>query len=231
MSKFHIVYFVCMTKLWKEKTILSFNNILKSRILDDNNLNKLHVVSTGEVNDFQELKNIWIHPKIEFTLFSNDLKVHEYPGIEKVKKISLENPNDNILYFHSKGITRGNAASDWVEYMEYFNIIKYKNCLEYLNKDIDIVGVEYLDRPKPHMSGNFWWAKCNYINKLTLPKPYSKRHEFEWFIGSFKSFKAFSFHQSKIDTPRFPGFNASSRSKYLVQFYKNKNFKGYIYKK
>ncbi len=221
-NKSHIVYFICLHKLWKEKTILSCHNIMKSKILDDDTVYKMYIIVSGDKDKFSELQQIWTHVKIEFIFYSENIKLHEYPGIEMVTKISNKNPNDKILYFHSKGITRENAANDWVAYLEYFNINNYKLALDLLDKGNDAVSVEYLKNPKPHFSGNFWWANCNYINKLKLPNENSKRHEFEFFIGNCNKFKFISLHQSIDDSQWFKGFNAKERGIYTLENYENK---------
>ena len=221
-SKSHIVYFICLYKLWKEKTLLSYDKIIKSKILDDDNIYKMYIIASGYKEKLEELEKIWNHPKIEITFYSENIKLHEYPGIEMVKKISFNHPCDKILYFHSKGITRKNAADDWVAYLEYFNIENYKIVTEYLDNGYDAVSVEYLKKPKPHFSGNFWWANCNYINKLKLPNQESKRHDFEFFIGNSNKFKFISLHQSINDSKWFTGFNAKDRGVYTLENYKNK---------
>ena len=232
--KFHIVYFISILGLWIEKTEKSYQNILKSGILDNTDLQKLYVVFTGDVKCYDKLKSIWCHKKIEIEHYSENVKLHEYPGIKKIKDISNDNTNDYVFYFHAKGITRENQANDWVAYLEYFNIIRYQECIKHL-KENDVVGVEYLEIPSkkvpPHMSGNFWWAKCSYINKLTLPEPDATRHDFEWFIGNCKTFKIYSLHQSRIDTPHFKGFNGSRRNRYKIWFYQDKPIIGYKYYK
>ena len=97
-NKSHIVYFICLHKLWKEKTILSCHNIMKSKILDDDTVYKMYIIVSGDKDKFSELQQIWTHVKIEFIFYSENIKLHEYPGIEMVTKISNKNPNDKILY-------------------------------------------------------------------------------------------------------------------------------------
>lgn len=221
-KKFHIVYFICLYKLWKEKTLLSYENIIQSNILNDENLDKMYIIVSGDKTKLNELTTIWKHPKIDITFYSENIRLHEFPGIEKVKTISHNNPNDSILYYHSKGITRGNAADDWVAYLEYFNILHYKKNLDLLNKNYDAVSVEFLAKPLPHFSGNFWWANCNYINKLKLPPLHSERHAFEFFIGNCNKFSLLSLHQSIDDSKWFVGFNSRGRGRYNLEHYKNK---------
>jgi hypothetical protein len=74
-----------------------------------------------------------------------------------------------ILYIHSKGVTKSDnkCIKDWVNYLTYFNIYKFNDCLNKLN-DYDCVGVNLKvgdDNPL-HYSGNFWWSKGSHIKKL-----------------------------------------------------------------
>ena len=218
---FHVVYFCCMIFDWKNICKKNRDTIFKSNILEDKNCKSFTIIFTGERHLIRELKNIFNSDKIIFEYKGNDIKSHEYYGINKIKMIADKNNNDKILYFHSKGITRNSAANDWVEYLEYFNIINYKTCLKKLD-DCDVVGTEYLSKPYHHLSGNFWWATANHISKLIVPSIYSKRHEFEWFILNTKKITTiWNFHNSQ-NTIGFPGFNAKRR-RYLKHEYNNIN--------
>jgi len=74
----------------------------------------------------------------------------------------------NVLYLHTKGITIHplyKPVHDWVNYLCYFNIYQFKKCIDFL-KVYDTVGVNLVDEPVTHYSGNFWWSKSSYIRKL-----------------------------------------------------------------
>lgn len=81
-------------------------------------------------------------------------------------------PNDQILFLHSKGITRrgreGDFVDDWRRMMNYFLISKHIECRDHLSKGIDTIGVNYEPFPAPHFSGNFWWVRGEYF--LSLPR-------------------------------------------------------------
>ena len=77
-----------------------------------------------------------------------------------------------VLYIHTKGVRHNNQninVQDWIEYLSYFNIVKYKKCIEILD-DYDAVGVNLTKENPIHYSGNFWWSKSDYINKLDVCK-------------------------------------------------------------
>ena len=84
---------------------------------------------------------------------------------------AMISPDDNVLYFHTKGITKSNNTNvyDWRTYMEYFLFVKHKTCLRLLNT-YDTVGVNYMNIPDRHYSGNFWWCRGAYFLSLDLQK-------------------------------------------------------------
>ena len=220
-NMFSIVYYCCLILDWKNVCKKNADTIFKSNILNDKRCRSFTIIFTGEKNLIGELKNIFNNNKIIFEYKGNNIKSHEYYGINKIKILADNYKNDKLLYFHSKGITRNSGASDWVEYLEYFNIINYKKCLKKLSK-YDVVGTEYSSKPKHHMSGNFWWATANHISKLVVPLINAQRHEFEWFILNTKKFTTiWNFHNSQ-NTIGFPGFN-KKRRRYLKHEYNKIN--------
>ena len=83
------------------------------------------------------------------------------------------------LYLHSKGVTRndkynyyGEHVDAWVEYLEYFCITKYKDCLLKI-KEGNTCGVEIRKTPSIHYTGNFWWSNSEYIKNLNNPFKYT----------------------------------------------------------
>jgi hypothetical protein len=116
-----------------------------------------------------------------------------------------------VLFLHQKGVTK-NAEPlmrDWRHLMSYFNIEKWKECVEKMDEGYDTVGVNWKGEGEPpHYSGTYWWAKSSYIKKLPfLKKPsdngnqcqffhtYNYRFEGEFWIGLGKP-NAYSMHDS-----------------------------------
>lgn len=88
-----------------------------------------------------------------------------------------------ILYLHSKGVTHPlhNPVNHWREYMEYFVIENFKDCLDGLQKN-DTVGVNLQEDPKKHYSGNMWWANASHIRKLPKIENYRDRLYCEFWL-------------------------------------------------
>jgi hypothetical protein len=122
--------------------------------------------------------------KYEVINCSENSKLYENPTINLINDFSNTNPNSYILYLHTKGIRyskEDDKENDWINYMLYFLVEEYRNCISILDEKYDTAGCDYsieLDQkvfdgyhpypPPPHYSGNFWWANSNYLK--TLPK-------------------------------------------------------------
>lgn len=77
-----------------------------------------------------------------------------------------------VLYMHNKGATSNSAyVAAWRECLNYEMIIKWRQCYDMLSA-YEVVGVSdtHVRRSKNVItSGNFWWARANYLK--TLPDP------------------------------------------------------------
>lgn len=83
---------------------------------------------------------------------------------------SLVTAEDQVLYIHSKGVTKippSEPVYYWQWYMDYFLIKDHARCRTLL-KDHDVVGLDFYPLSKPHFSGNFWWARGDWIHQLAL---------------------------------------------------------------
>ena len=90
----------------------------------------------------------------------------------KYEKFALNNykkylDGDYLMYYiHSKSVTQKEKCyKDWLALCNYFTINKWRLSVELL-KYYDCVGVNMLQFPKLHYSGNFWWSKSSHLNKL-----------------------------------------------------------------
>jgi hypothetical protein len=74
-----------------------------------------------------------------------------------------------VLYLHSKGITsmQTNVVC-WRQMLNKFLIEDWQDCVDKLH-DVDVVGVKDASCHEFAVSGNFWWAKSDYIKTLSEP--------------------------------------------------------------
>jgi hypothetical protein len=84
-----------------------------------------------------------------------------------------------VLYLHTKGSTKKSWHSrdyDWRQLMSHFVIRRYSSCLANLQCGYSTCGsalqkAAYVSSPWMHYSGNFWWARCDYLSALPSPRP------------------------------------------------------------
>lgn len=117
-----------------------------------------------------------------------------------LKNFAEQNPDYKILYFHTKGVSKGTLiANAWRLMMEYFVIDKWKECVEMLN-EYDCVGSNLnsvgetlwadgtVTNPVEgtyNFTGNFWWSNAKHIQTLDHKFLYSNyRIDRELWIGS-----------------------------------------------
>lgn len=124
----------------------------------------------------------------------SDISSGEFFTLDLLKTFSDSvEQNHKILYLHTKGVTTPDnpCIDDWRKYMTYFNINQYEKCLYSLNQ-YDSCGVDLVNDPTLHYSGNIWWANSSYIKKLPTineikfpktPPILSIRHNAEFWIG------------------------------------------------
>jgi len=132
----------------------------------------------------------------------------EFPALAVVNELADEFADAKILYMHAKGIRHYKGPYEescrwWRLYMEYFVIQHWQNCLDALDT-ADVCGVLWRIHPRPHFSGNFWWARASYIRTLApLPKPYlfDNRMDCEFFVGRNPRVRVKEFHNFGNDVP------------------------------
>jgi len=189
-----IFFHIATLGKWKEICQDIFEKIERSGLIDE--VSKIYVGLVGN-----EPFNFG-YKKIE-VMYRGDLKNFEFLTIERLLQFSKQNPEAKVLYIHTKGVTNDvHPIEDWRNYMAYFVIEQYKICLEKLD-EFDVCGVDWVEKPSKHFSGNFWWANASYLN--SLPEDWkeksilTKRHNCEFLIGMNNKVRSCSLHNSNIN--------------------------------
>lgn len=117
----------------------------------------------------------------------------------------LLNDDDVVFYFHSKGITSyiSNVGPGlikehrirhyWRNTLNHYMMTRWRDCVKALETH-DVVGLQCIEEPYKHLSGNFWWARASYIK--TLPHPIDP----DWndrFIGMQNNSKTLMYKRSR----------------------------------
>ncbi len=109
--------------------------------------------------------------RIRITQYSEDSQLFEIPTLKMISEFSKKNPRAKVLYMHTKGISYNkdspiySYSTDWIHMMMYFLCDNSAACLKSLDA-VDTAGCNYSATPKPHYSGNFWWATAKYLKNL-----------------------------------------------------------------
>lgn len=132
------------------------------------------------------------YEKIKIVLHETELLKYEFPTLELIYNHSKQDKFFGF-YIHTKGVSwPGNEGGrHWRDYMNYYNIKKWKDCLKMLNKGYNLCGVKLLTEKDPpafhvHYSGNFFWFKSSYVEGLKDPFTLNTKNriEAEMWIGS-----------------------------------------------
>ena len=109
--------------------------------------------------------------RVEIVHQSPDASLFERPALEFCRRFcaEIEPWAAAVWYLHSKGVspqrcTNPNVA-DWRRLMQHFVVERWQDCLSAV-REYDVCGVNWLEEPSPHFSGNFWWASPRYIAGL-----------------------------------------------------------------
>ena len=153
------IYFICCSNNYIEILNEQLNLLVSS---------KLYEISDKIICFITNIKNECIDILKNFSkiiIISSNDNLYEKFAINNYKKY-LNKDKYYLYYFHTKGITRKEECfSDWRKLCNYFTINKWRISIELL-KYYDCIGINLKYFPMKHFSGNFWWSKSEYLNKL-----------------------------------------------------------------
>jgi hypothetical protein len=232
----YIFYHICCIDNWKEIYTEQMNTIKESGLYD-----KVEYIFVGILGNFE--KEYFNDPKIKILYTDKRTELYEIQTINFIKNFTLDqnlfkNQEAYILYIHTKGVRNaGNkdCVTSWRKMMEYFLIEKYENCIQFLDEydtlGCNIVNQECFDIEKVrvnkshslHYSGNFWWSKKSYIQKLPnleidlSPDSINTRYRAEnWILSQYPNAKVGVLFQD--NTNFHPYFD------YIFNYYKEMEF-------
>lgn len=179
MNKYNIFWHVCSLNNWLEVVEDQLKSIVDSGLI--NIIDKIYINFLGNSkHDIDFLTKQC--SKIYVVNYTDNYKDYERSCLHCLLDWS-QNNESNILYMHTKGVSRpeNNNVWNWRKLLEKHLIYNHKNCIDKL-QDYDIVGINFLDQGKKeqkilnenhcaHFSGNFWWSKTSYIRILPKIRP------------------------------------------------------------
>lgn len=138
--------------------------------------------------------------KIRLIHRTDDASLAEKLTLDLVHDFAFFHPEARLLYLHTKGASGGKGRqeiADWRRLMAHTVVDRFEECLTALDHH-DAVGCELTAAPRPHFSGNFWWARADHVNSLA-PVPAGDRHEAEMWVLNGGACRALSLHDSGVD--------------------------------
>jgi hypothetical protein len=154
-----------------------------------NYCNIIYIIAiVGKKNETKFKQKVWkIYPNviIECSYYNN----YEYEGIYKMWELGqlLNNKNDILLYFHSKGLSRINnySHSIWSLVAKYkYDIIlyDYNKIKDIFNIFPEINKIGYSCDKYGFIWYNFYFVRSSYIFNLERPIKTKRRHYYEDYL-------------------------------------------------
>lgn len=189
---------IAMHGHWRDLVTEQFEKMHSSGLWE--RMDRLHV---GLLGPDRSAIDEFLDPKIDVLFHHVEYENYEFPTLNALRQFSHEN-DGYVFYLHTKGVFRNTTeVADWRHLMEYFVIERYEECITSLGSN-DVCGVNWLEQPWTHFSGNFWWARTDYIRRLPpivdIPVDqvldHTERHRCERWIGSGRPLRVNCLHSS-----------------------------------
>jgi hypothetical protein len=178
--KYAVFYHVFPGDNWEDMYLEQLGALLASKLYEQ--LDHLYIGFNGNL-DLLSVPDKAIASE-------NQNKQEETDTLRALHQWCKENEDAAVLYMHTKGVSRRTQyTDDWRHLMEFFCIHQWNRCVTALilgeteeEPPADLVGVNWQEHTsmgwKPHFSGGFWWAKSDYVAKLS--DDYLNHHNRYW---------------------------------------------------
>lgn len=153
-SKLVGFYHVALINDWRTVLFSQLGHLNSSGLLEQSNA--VHITLLG--NETSEVRVALHHLNTSRNLLSynfKDLRLWEYPTLERLHAHCQENVHDFVYYFHSKGVSKpfGSKAfrreQEWRQVMEHFIFDNWRVCLSLMQHNTSkwACGARLLERP------------------------------------------------------------------------------------
>jgi hypothetical protein len=156
-------YHVCMIGGYKKIVAEQIEMIVEGGLYRKSK--EINVVCLGCRQGFTALKRKYAElTKIKWH-HHHSINEYEFPTIKLLKE---QTGDYYAWYIHTKGVF-DKRGDHWRNYMNYYNLVKWKDAQEKLKEGYDIVGVKWMNennRYPRHFSGNFYHVSSEYVKCL-----------------------------------------------------------------
>jgi hypothetical protein len=224
----HIFIHVCMIENWAVIFKEQIDTLKKSGLYEK--CEKIHIGLLGDISNISN--DIFKESKFTIMYIDSRIDLYEINTINFIKYFCSHLDYDiHLLYIHTKGVRKaGNedVTKSWREMMQYFLIENYLFCIKNL-EIYDTIGNNVVNMHENnissinknhslHYSGNFWWSKKSYIDKLPyldldLIDPFHKRYLAEnWILSLYPDARVGFLFQDDTNTHPY--------HRYVFDYYK-----------
>ena len=190
-------YHVYLVNHWQEIVMEQIVKIMRSGLYDQSTV--IHIGCLGRDEEVAKLREMLKDHKKFVINFHSAVPDHfEFCTLRLLQDRSRSAEPFYAFYIHTKGVTWPKEKTKayiggtyWRQYMNYYIISRWKECMNRLDAGHDTCGVKLLtkkDMPafRVHYSGNFFWCKSTYIRTLPLIEHLRLKDRFqaEFWIGS-----------------------------------------------
>jgi hypothetical protein len=194
----NVFWHICMTNHYRDIIAGQLKLMVDSGLYDA--VEKVFIGCAGNEHELSFLREfVSDYDKIIIQTHKIQLHDYEFPTLNLVeaKCKQLHDRPSYGLYIHTKGVTYpGNeAGKHWLDYMNHYDIVKWRESLSRLKHGYDLCGVKLLDTAQVapiHYSGNFFWFDSEYVKTLKPVNAMNKvnRYDAEMWICSGKPLAA-----------------------------------------
>lgn len=156
---------IAMMGDWKKVVKEQLNLLVKSELLK--NTNTLYIGCVGDHSDFEKVCKMDFNGHAEIHWGGSDLTAYEFPTLDLLKRNANRMNGHFGYYIHTKGVSNP-EGKHWRDFLNHFNITKWRDCQYKLRQGYDLCGVKLLQAGTHpmHFSGNFWHFDSEYIRTL-----------------------------------------------------------------
>lgn len=221
-----IFYHVTSLPRWQEIGDIQLTKLRDNNLLD---IAQTHVTLHGNPEVFESFKSKWDHANIHWHTCDLPLTEGEHPTFIRLQQTAdASHELFAALYLQQKGVSyspddwRYNNCNRWREYLEWFCINKWRDCVTKLGEGYDCAGTEWWpERDVPaNFAGTVSWVRSDFVKKcqpkLLLPSEFghasqlngiwSYRHdvEFYWGVNQARAWSAFNSNRDLYHQPIMP---------------------------
>ena len=176
-------------EFWHDEFLITQLELLKKSGL----LSKLHylcIINTGLPINISDIQSRY--PPAKIIHYSKYTQEFENITIKMLYTFCQYHPDYKVLYMHTKVVSYPRdhvflpGIHSWNQFMMYSLITNYQKCLRLMHI-YDTVGCNFRpfeDGNNQHYSGNFWWARANYVNKVPIDYMKNKYDPEFWLLQS-----------------------------------------------